>query len=114
MEVPHWPEQLFERATYLEALLRTRDASCEVLAPVAMNVVVFRYNPGHLSEPELDRINEEILMQLQESGEAVSSSTRIDGHFAIRVAITNHRSRREDFDALVAAVTRRGRAFCAL
>jgi aromatic-L-amino-acid decarboxylase len=107
-------EQNIEQATYLEGLFHATDASCEVLAPVAMNVVVFRYNPGQLSEPELDRLNEEILMQLQESGEAMPSSTRIDGHFAIRVAITNHRSRREDFEALVAAVTRRGRAFCAL
>jgi hypothetical protein len=34
----------------------------------------------------------------------------IRGKFAIRVAITNHRSQQEDFDALVAGVLALGRA----
>ena len=34
----------------------------------------------------------------------------LDGKFAIRVAITNHRSRREDFDLLVRAVVETGTA----
>jgi hypothetical protein len=33
----------------------------------------------------------------------------LEGRFAIRVAITNHRSRREDFDALADAVIAIGR-----
>jgi aromatic-L-amino-acid decarboxylase len=49
------------------------------------------------------------LLRVQESGAAVPSSTILDGKFAIRVAITNHRSRREDFDALVAAVLQTGK-----
>ena len=32
------------------------------------------------------------------------SQTLLDGRFAIRVAMTNHRSRREDFDLLVKSV----------
>jgi len=43
-------------------------------------------------------------------GMAVPYSTTLDGKFAIRVAITNHRSRRDDFDALLAAVIEIGRA----
>jgi hypothetical protein len=34
----------------------------------------------------------------------------LSGKFAIRVAITNHRSRREDFDQLVHAVVETGTA----
>ena len=37
----------------------------------------------------------------------------LQGRFAIRVAITNHRSRREDFDALAAAVVALGKEFAA-
>jgi len=40
----------------------------------------------------------------------VPSSTLLDGKFAFRVAITNHHSRRDDFDALLAAVIEIGRA----
>jgi hypothetical protein len=41
---------------------------------------------------------------LQTRGVAVPSQTVLDGRFAIRVCIVNHRSRDEDFEALVASV----------
>ena len=53
------------------------------------------------------------LVRLQERGIAVPSGTVLDGKFAIRVAITNHRSRREDFDLLVDAVAQLGRELSA-
>jgi len=59
---------------------------------------------------DLDALNTEILLRVQESGVAVPSSTLIGGRFAIRVAITNHRSRRDDFALLVNEVLARGRA----
>ena len=58
-------------------------------------------------------MNRELLMRLQESGIAAPSSTVLDSRFAIRVAITNHRSRRADFDMLVEAVLSIGREICA-
>jgi len=54
-------------------------------------------------------VNREILMRLQEQGIAAPSSTVLDGRFAIRAAITNHRSTRADFDMLVRAVLEIGR-----
>jgi hypothetical protein len=44
-----------------------------------------------------------------DSGIAAPSYTTLDGKYALRVAITNHRSRREDFDLLVREVIRLGR-----
>jgi aromatic-L-amino-acid/L-tryptophan decarboxylase len=41
---------------------------------------------------------------------AVPSTTRINGKLAIRINITNHRCRREDFDMLVAAVKEAARS----
>ena len=38
---------------------------------------------------------------------AVPSSRKIDGAFALRVAIVNHRSGREDFDLLVEGESQR-------
>ncbi|MCB9399682.1 MAG: aspartate aminotransferase family protein [Acidobacteria bacterium] len=74
----------------------------ELLAPATLNIVCFRFVSTQLTETQLDDLNKEILMRLQESGIAVPSSTRIRGHFALRVANTNHRTRREDFDVLLA------------
>ena len=61
-----------------------------------------------LSADALDVLNREILMDLQEDGVAVLSHTTIRGRFALRVAITNHRSRSQDFDLLVHEVEARG------
>lgn len=85
----------------------------ELLAPAPLNIVNFRYAaPGH-SADALDALNREILLQLQERGIAVPSGTTIRGCYAIRVAITNHRSTDGDFDALVEAVTGIGRELTA-
>jgi len=83
----------------------------ELLAPVPLNIVNFRYAPAGLDGEALNRLNARILVALQERGIAAPSSTLLRGRFAIRVSITNHRSRREDFDALVAAVLELGEEF---
>lgn len=92
--------QNVEQARYLAALVEAQQ-ELELLAPVPLNIVCFRYVDRHLSEAQLNELNEELLARLQESGVAVPSNTMLDGRYALRVAITNHRSRREDFDLLV-------------
>ncbi|MBX3189180.1 MAG: pyridoxal-dependent decarboxylase [Labilithrix sp.] len=104
-------EQNVAQAEHLARLVEA-EPDLELLAPVPLNVVCFRYAPSGVAEEGLDALNEEILLRLQESGLAVPSGTTIDGRFAIRVAIVNHRSRRDDFDALVGAVKALGAAAC--
>lgn len=73
----------------------------ELLTPVTLNIVCYRYNPGGLSSEQLNALNKELLMQLQEKGVAAPSYTVLNGQYAIRVNITNHRTRTADLDALV-------------
>ena len=80
------------------------DPLLERMAPVPLNVVNFRYAPASVAADRLDALNREILLQLQERGIAVPSGTTIHARYAIRVAITNHRSTASDFDALLAGV----------
>ena len=101
-------EQNVAQARHLAARVEA-SPSLELLAPVPLNVVCFRYAPPDLPEAERNAVNEEILLRLQEDGIAVPSGTVLDGCYAIRAAIVNHRSRRADFDALVDAVERIGR-----
>ena len=96
-------EQNIQQARYLGDQVEAH-TQLELLAPTAMNVVNFRYVAPNRTDAELDSLNLEILMQVQERGIAAPSSTTLNGHFSIRVAICNHRSRRSDFDALVAGV----------
>jgi aromatic-L-amino-acid decarboxylase len=81
----------------------------ELLAPVSLNIVCFRFLAPGLAEAELDRLNEAIVAELQLQGIAAPSTTRICGRLAIRVALTNHRTTTEDLAILVDAVRRLGR-----
>lgn len=76
------------------------------LAPVALNIVCFRYVSD---SADLDRLNAEIVADLQESGIAAPSTTMIHGRLAIRAAIVNHRTEAADVDRLVDAVLAAGR-----
>jgi glutamate/tyrosine decarboxylase-like PLP-dependent enzyme len=78
----------------------------ELMASVALNVVCFRFRRPGMDDAALDRLNARVLVELQESGVAVPSNARINGRFAIRVANTNHRTVRADFDLLLEAVLR--------
>jgi aromatic-L-amino-acid decarboxylase len=100
-------EQNVAQARYLGELVED-DPRLELLAPVSLNIVCFRFKDGIKEEARLNAINHEILLRLQESGVAAPSSTLINKRFAIRVAIVNHRSRREDFDILIREVIRLG------
>jgi len=102
-------QQNIEQAQYLEELIAKRD-ELELLAPVAMNIVCFRFKGGDAAPEKLNPINEEILLRIQETGLAVPSQTILDGQFAIRVCITNHRTQFEDMNILVDGVLETGRA----
>ncbi|QOZ70493.1 pyridoxal phosphate-dependent decarboxylase family protein [Bradyrhizobium arachidis] len=87
-------------AKYLEARILA-EPRLELLAPVNLNIVCFRYRAA-------DAVNREVVADIQESGIAAPSSTTLDGKFAIRAAIVNHRTEETDIDALVAAVLKFG------
>ncbi|MEM7502170.1 MAG: pyridoxal-dependent decarboxylase [Pseudomonadota bacterium] len=101
-------EQNIRQARYLSDLV-DRSAHLERLAPTPLNIVNFRFADARADASRLDDLNAEILMQLHERGIAAPSSTQLNGALSIRVAICNHRSRRDDFDALVENVEEIGR-----
>ena len=72
----------------------------ELLAPVALNIVCFRYRTATCT----DEVNRNIVADLQESGICAPSITTVAGRLAIRAAIVNHRTNRSDIDALIRAV----------
>lgn len=95
--------QNVRQAHYLAGLV-TQHPLLELLAPAPLNIVCFRVKLPGKAEAELNALNTEILLRIQESGVAIPSQTVLNGRFAIRVAVSNHRSRREDFDLLVRSV----------
>ncbi len=93
--------QNIDQAFYLGEQIKSHH-ELELLTPVTMNVVCYRYNPGNLDDDQLNALNKELLMRMQETGVAAPSSTLLNGKYAIRAAITNHRTRRHHLDEMVA------------
>lgn len=98
-----------DQAHYFGRLVEAA-ADLELVAPIGLDIVCFRFNPGRLADEALDAINKEILMQWHEQGIAVPSSTTLHCRYCLRIAIANHRSTPRDFDLLAREVHRIGNA----
>jgi glutamate/tyrosine decarboxylase-like PLP-dependent enzyme len=89
-------------ARYLAQRIAERP-ELELLAPVQLNIVCFRYR-AH----ESDAVNAGIVADLHESGIAAPSTTSIAGRLAIRAALVNHRTEPRHIDRLIEAVLKFG------
>ena len=58
-------------------------------------------------------LNTEIMLQAAGRGLAVISDTTVHGEHCLRVAINNHRTRRDDLELLVRETVRLGNAIAA-
>src|SRR5674476_523298 len=87
------------RTCALAAYLETRVLAAprlELLAPVQLNIVCFRYRAA-----DANKVNGDIGIDIQESGIAAPSTTLLDGQLASRAAIVDHRTDTCDIDALI-------------
>ncbi len=62
----------------------------ELLAPVPLNTICFRFHPNYISdEKKLDELNEKLLNQIQESGKLFLTHTKLNGKYTIRIVLGN-------------------------
>ncbi len=101
-------QQNIDQAHYLARMVEEAP-ELELALPISLNVVNFRYIRPELTDDGLNILNKRIEIELQERGIAVPSTINIKGRKYLHVAITNHRSRRGDFDLLVQEVIRIGK-----
>jgi glutamate/tyrosine decarboxylase-like PLP-dependent enzyme len=82
------------------------DPEFERLAPVPLSAVCFRYVPQNAALPDdkLNDLNREILRQVVRRGRVFLSNATINGRFALRICIVNHRATRADVDEVVSEV----------
>ncbi len=83
-------------AKELESWIR-EDPSFEVMAPVSINLVCFRYHPKEqsLNEDELEGINKALMDELNRSGKMFLTHTKLKGRFSLRVCIGQTNTTRE-------------------
>jgi len=72
--------------------------SWEMMAPVPFALVCFRAAPNGLSEEELNALNEKIMNEINASGEAYLSHTKLDGKFTLRLSVGSIRVEKRHLD----------------
>ena len=98
-------QEMFRRIPQYAALERLTQS---------LSITTFRYVPPDLKAGDakvgryLDELNEALLTQLQNGGEAYLSNAVIQGRFALRACIVNFRTSIEDVEALLPLVVRIG------
>jgi aromatic-L-amino-acid/L-tryptophan decarboxylase len=84
----------------------------ERLAPVPLSIVCFRFRGG--PDPEnaaaLNEFNRELMLRVQRAGHSYLSNAMIDGRFALRACIVNHRTDEADLLELLDEIRRSARA----
>jgi glutamate/tyrosine decarboxylase-like PLP-dependent enzyme len=86
----------------LLARLITAEPMLELLAPVELSTVCFRWKDG--SEADLDRRNAAILREVLHRGRVCLSNASVRGAFALRACIINHRTTDADIAAVIPEV----------
>ncbi|MFV1979847.1 MAG: aspartate aminotransferase family protein [Rhodothermia bacterium] len=100
-----------ELARHLYTILQDRD-DFEVFT-TGLSITTFRYVPAGIPgdvdrDAYLNEINETLVTELQEGGEAYVSHTRIRGHYVLRACVVNFRTEVADIEALPDIISRIG------
>jgi aromatic-L-amino-acid/L-tryptophan decarboxylase len=90
-----------EQAKLLAKLIDA-EPSLELLAPVELSAVCFRWTNGDANT--LNERNEEILREVNQAGRVWLSNASVHGAVGLRVCITNHRTTEQDVRTVVAEV----------
>ena len=90
------------RAAQLAALVRAAP-DLELLAPVELSAVCFRY-AARREERDLNALNREILKRIVDNGRVYLSNAAIRGDFALRACFVNHRTQAQDVALIIAEV----------
>ena len=83
----------------------------ELLAPAPLNLICFRYHPGHITDPaRLDALNAQILESLNTSGTLYLSHTKLGGRYALRLLIGQTTVQQRHVDAAWEQITATARS----
>ncbi len=97
-----------QNAQRLAQLIQSED-KLEVLAPVPLSAVCFRYVAQRGTANDFDALNQAILQRIVRRGKVFLSNASIQGKFALRACFVNHRTTPDDVSQIVSEVITAGR-----
>ena len=101
-------EHCLDIAQHFAAQVRLH-AELELMAEVRLNIVAFRFNPGGLSDPQLNELNRRLGESVIEDGRFLVGTSRIGSRTIFRPAFSNWRTRMEDVEEFASVVVELGR-----
>jgi glutamate/tyrosine decarboxylase-like PLP-dependent enzyme len=80
----------------------------ELMNDPQLNIVAFRFNPGGMSDPQLDDLNERLGDAVLSDGRFLVGTSKIGPRTIFRPAFSNWRTRNEDVEELATVVVELG------
>lgn len=88
-----------EAARHLASVIES-SSDFELLAPVPLSIVCFRYKAGD------DAFNKRLMLEVQRDGDSYPSNAMLGGRFALRACIVNFRTEKADVERLLDTIRR--------
>jgi len=102
-------EHCLDLAQHL-AMRVTEAEDLELMAPVPLNITAFRFNPGGLTEAQLDDLNQRLGVAVLADGRFLVGTSKLGKRTIFRPAFSNWRTRPSDIDEFAEVVRTLGRA----
>lgn len=96
-------EHCLDMAAYCADKTR-QSADLELMNDPKLNIVSLRYNPGGMSEEELDSFNEQLGEAVLQDGRFLIGTSKMGKRTIFRPAFSNWRTRKEDIDEMIAVL----------
>ncbi|MBT8070601.1 MAG: aminotransferase class V-fold PLP-dependent enzyme [Gammaproteobacteria bacterium] len=101
-------EHCLDIAQHFAEQVRRRE-NLELMADVPLNIVAFRFNPGGLSEQELDSLNQRLGQTVISDGRFMAGTSKIGPRTIFRPAFSNWRTRKHDVEEFASVMLELGR-----
>lgn len=85
------------------------EAVTQSLSITTLRYVPSGHAPGQLTEEYLNQLNEQLLNELQRSGEVFLSNAVVEGKYCLRACLVNFRTTAEDIEETVRIISESGR-----
>ena len=101
-------EHCLDNAQHL-AIRVAEAGDLEMMGPVPLNITAFRFNPGGLSDAELDDLNQRLGIAVLADGRFLVGTSKLGKRTIFRPAFSNWRTRPSDVDEFAEVVRTLGR-----
>lgn len=100
-------EHCLDIAQHFSEIVR-KTPELELMNDPQLNIVAFRYNPGGMSDSQLDTLNQRLGEAVIEDGRFLVGTSMLGPRTIFRPAFSNWRTREEDVEALASVIVQLG------